>query len=115
MSPGRVIQIGSSMGPTYKPVSSLPSAQIPPQEEMLSPNRIETSMDLTDTLHFIKHLLNLPNKKKVIYLVPLLLKDNPMQKNPLVLKKQKVQTNQLIQLLWVPNMKNGEKHQLQKR
>ena len=48
MSPGRVIQIGSSMGPTYQPVSSLPSAQIPPQEEMLSPNRIETSMDLTD-------------------------------------------------------------------
>ena len=48
MSPGRVIQIGSSMGPTYQPVSTLPSAQIPPQEEMLSPNRIETSMDLTD-------------------------------------------------------------------
>ena len=48
MSPGRITQIGSSMGPTYQPVSRSPSAQIQPQEEMLTPGRIETSMDLTD-------------------------------------------------------------------
>ena len=38
----------NNMGPTYQPVSRSPSTQISPQEEMLSPNRIETSMDLTD-------------------------------------------------------------------
>ena len=51
VSPGRVTQIGSSMGPTYQPVSRSPSAQIPQREEMLnvlSPGRIDSSMDLTD-------------------------------------------------------------------
>ena len=51
MSPGRVAQIDSSMGRTYQSVSRSPSAQIPQREEMsnvMSPGRVDSSMDLTD-------------------------------------------------------------------
>ena len=48
MSPAQVAQTGNSISPTYQPVSKSPSAQIPQQEEMLPPNRIDSSMDVTD-------------------------------------------------------------------
>ena len=112
MSPGRVTQIGSSIDRAYHPVSRSPSTQITQREEIpnvLTPARIDTSMDLTD-VSLYRTPTEIPQQEEKNLPSTPIIKDNLMQKNPLVLKKQKVRTNQLIQLLLVPNRKNGEKH-----
>ena len=114
MSPGRVTKIGNSMGPTYQPVSRSPSAQVPPQEEMLTPARIDTSMDLTDVSLYNTPAESPQQEENNLPSTPIIKRQSDAEKS-LSLEKKKVQKNQLIQLLWVPNGKNCEKHLSQKR